>query len=179
MSWKETLRKFEWIIPVVLIIGAFFGGSYCGQKKVLASIDERCDTITKVVSFYKDFPEPAKTAQIGLIKVPSYQFITETEIVVEKDYLHDTIPQYIYLPREQKYYEEADGKLRLWISGYDPILDRYEFDQPTTTITTTVKEKASRWGVSINGGYGAALNGKSVVMSPYIGIGISYTILRL
>ena len=178
MSWKEKLRKYEWVlIPLVLVVGSFFGGSYYGQQKVLASIELKSDTITKVVPVFKDFPQPVKTAQLGFVSIPSYKFLSDTITTVETAYLHDTTV--VYLPREQKYYEEEEGKLRLWVSGYDPRLDRYELDLPQTIINNTVTEKASRWGISVNGGYGAALNGKNVILSPYIGIGISYTILRL
>lgn len=134
------------------------------------------DTVTKVVAVYKDFPNPQKEAFSGYLGVPLYKFITDTIRAVETVYSHDTTV--VYLPREQKYYSEADGKLRLWISGYEPRLDRYELDLPTTTITNTVKEKPSRWGLGVSAGYGAAMQAdKTVVLSPFIGIGIQYNFL--
>ena len=178
MSWKEKIRGFEWVlIPLVLVVGSFIGGSYYGQRKVISGIEEKRDTVVKVVPIYKDFPQPQKTAHLGYVAIPAYKFLSDTITTVETAYLHDTTV--VYLPREQKYYNEADGKLRLWISGYEPRLDRYELDLPETTITNTVKVKQSRWGISINGGYGFAADGQSARLSPYIGIGISYTILRL
>lgn len=175
----EKLRKAEWLlIPIVLIIGSFFGGTYYGREKALASLEVQRDTITKIVSVYKEFPEPQKTAIVGRIPVPLYRFITDTIKAVDTLVLHDTTV--VYLPREQRYYSEAEGALRIWISGYDPRLDRYEFDRPETTITTTMKEKPPRWGISIGGGYGFALDSeKRLIASPYIGLGLTYTILRL
>ena len=54
---KGILRKCEWVVvPAVLLLGSFFGGSYYGQQKVLANIETRSDTVTKVVAVYKDLP---------------------------------------------------------------------------------------------------------------------------
>jgi len=175
MSDSEKIRKYEWIIPVVLIVAAFFGGDYYGQRKVEKSLVSERDTVIKTVTVYKDFPDPVETASAGFIQIPTYKFITDTVTQEKLAMLHDTT--YVYLPREQKYYKEEEGRLRLWVSGYDPRLDRYELDAETVTITNTVTEKRSRWGIGISGGYGVTLVGKTVQLSPYIGIGINYTFL--
>lgn len=177
MSVKERIRKYEWvIIPAVLIVAAWFSGDYHGQQKILASLESKTDTVVKVVTVYKDFPKPKETARIGFISVPAYRFFTDTVTMEAITVVRDTTV--IYLPREQAYYEEEDGALRLWVSGYEPRLDRYELDAKTVTITNTVTEKASRWGLGVSAGYGAALSGKEVRLSPYIGVGISYTFIR-
>ena len=175
---KGALRKCEWIlVPLVLVVGSFLGGSHYGQQKVLANIETKSDTITKVVPVYKDFPQPAKTALSGFVGVPKYKFITDTLHSVETAYLHDTTV--VYLPREEKFYSEADGRLRLWISGYEPKLDRYELDEVTNTVTNTVKVKPPRWSISINGGYGVCLNEGRVILAPNVSVGISYRLVSL
>lgn len=175
MKFKEAIRKCEWfIIPAVLIIAAFFGGSYYGEQKAYANIEVARDTVIKVVTVYRDFPEPAKAAQIGYVSVPCYKFITDTVTNETIAFLHDTTV--VYLPREQKYYEEDEGRLRLWVSGYDPMLDRYELDRIETTVTNTVVPKRKHWGLTVSGGYGVALADKRVILSPFIGIGASYII---
>ena len=177
MKIKERLRNTEWVlIPIILIIGAFYGGSRYGQYRAERSVISVRDTVTEVVTIYKDFPQPQKAAVTGFVQVPRYMFLTDTLKTVEKIVLHDTTV--VYLPREQKYYVEADGALRIWVSGYEPRLDRYEFDLTTTTITNTMKPP--RWGVSIGGGYGISLNKeRQVIASPYIGIGLTYTLFYL
>lgn len=177
MSDSEKIRKYEWIVPVVLIVAAFFGGDYYGQRKVEKSLVSERDTVIKTVTVYKDFPDPIKTAKVGYIAVPKYLFLPDSVDRPVPYAVHDTTTQYVYLPREQKYYEEEEGRLRLWVSGYDPRLDRYELDAQVITITNTVTEKRSRWGIGISGGYGVTLVGKTVQLSPYIGIGINYTFL--
>lgn len=178
MSTRDAIKKYGWLlIPLFLVLISFYGGAKYGEKKVLSGIEVKADTVTKVVTVYKDFPQPQETAQIGYISVPMYKFLTDTVNTVEMAYLHDTTV--VYLPREQKYYEEENGSLRLWVSGYDPRLDRYELDKKETVITNTVTVKPSRWGISIYGGYGAAYYDKRVILAPSIGIGITYTFLRL
>lgn len=182
MKFRDYVKKFEWlVVPVVLILAAWFSGDYYGQKKVRDTWEAQVDTTVRIVTIYKDFPKPQKEAFSGYLRVPAYRFISDTierirwaEIAIP---VHDTTV--VYLPREEKYYEEEDGRLRVWVSGYEPSLDRYELDLPTTTITTTIKEKPQRWGIGISGGYGASLYDKKVILAPYIGIGITYTILRL
>ena len=177
MSVKDTIKKYEWVlVPLLLVVAAFFGGDYYGQRKVENSLVAERDTVIKTVTVYKDFPDPVSSATAGFVSVPTYKFITDTVTLEKLAVLHDTTV--VYLPKEQKYYEEEEGRLRLWVSGYEPALDRYELDAQTITITNTVYEKASRWGLSISGGYGAAYTDKKVQFGPYIGIGISYTFLR-
>ena len=174
MSLKEVVKKYEWIIPIVLIVAAFFGGDYYGHRKVEKSLVSETDTITKIVTVYKDFPQPIETAQIGFIPVPMYKFITDTVNTVETAYLHDTTV--VYLPREEKYYEEEEGRLRMWVSGYDPRLDRYEFDAIIKTITNTIYVTPSRWSFSVSAGLGVTygLVNKTIDAGPTIVLGGSY-----
>jgi len=178
MTAGEFFKKYAWLlIPLLLVLVSFYGGMKYGERRAVSHVDVVADTVTKVVTIYKDFPQPIETAKIGYIAVPMYKFLTDTVNTVETAYLHDTTV--VYLPREQKCYEEENGSLRLWVSGYDPRLDRYELDKTETVITNTVTVKPSRWGISIYGGYGAAYYDKRVILAPSIGIGITYTFLRL
>lgn len=176
---KETLKILVWwLLPAVLVAASFLAGSHHGRVMASSEIEVQRDTITKIISVYKDFPEPAKTALTGYISVPSYKFITDTVLAVESREItvHDTTV--VYLPRERKYYEENDGRLRLWVSGYEPRLDRWELDEQQTTITQTIAERRSRWSLGLTAGYGAALSDGTVRMSPYIGIGVSYALIQ-
>ena len=174
MSEEKKTRTAEWITAFILIAASFALGDHVGKGSVEAQAPEVIrDTTVRIVTVYKDFPNPVKTATAGLIAVPRYLFWTETTEV--------QVPgptEYVYLPSEQKYYEEENGALRIWISGYRPSLDRYEMDLPTTVITETYKPPNKRWGIGITAGYGAALFDKTVRLSPYIGVGISYNILQ-
>lgn len=177
MKLKEAVRKYEWVlIPLILVVGSFFGGSFYGERKTLSSLDSKCDTVTKVVTVWKDFPQPVKTAQLGHVAIPSVYFLTDTitrtqlvEIAV-----HDSIPPYIYLPKEQKFYSEDEGRLRLWVSGVDPSLDRYELDRLETTVTETYKPPARRWGLGLYAGVGGTFAKEQSIIGSEAGLLLKY-----
>lgn len=169
---KEQLR---YILAGAAVMALMFLSFTAGRITApLSEVERVTDTVTKVVTRYKDFPDPVKTAKAGFVRIPAYRFISDTVTQERNLIVHDTTA--IYITREQKYYEEADGALRLWISGVDPRLDRYEWDQTTTTITETIRPKPKRWSLSITAGYGVAVAGKQIQLAPFIGAGISYNI---
>lgn len=170
------MTRREIIIAVCalgVIVSAWLLGSRHGQRVALEQ-ETRTDTVTRIVTVYKDFPQPQKSAITGQIAVPAYKFIADTikRVETREITLHDTT--IVFLPREQKYYEEADGRLRLWVSGYDPMLDRWELDERETTVTRTVLPR--RWSIGITAGYGAAIHDKTVMLSPFVGVGVNYAI---
>lgn len=83
--------------------------------------------------------------------------------------VHDSVA--VEIPITQRLYEGE--RYRAWVSGFRPSLDSIEVYSTTTTITMP-KEKPKRWGVGIQAGYGAGRNG----LQPYIGVGVSYNLLR-
>jgi hypothetical protein len=97
-------------------------------------------------------------------------------------HVHDTIVRndttYIPLPRESRTY--GDDRYTAVVSGYQPSLDLLEIYMENQTITryAVPKENPKRWGIGVQVGYGATARDGSVYLSPYIGIGISYDIIR-
>lgn len=96
--------------------------------------------------------------------------------------VHDTLRQrdtlWMELPREQKAYR--DSSYEAWVSGVQPALDSIWIYAPVQIITVTEKvpvTKRTCWGIGVQAGYGATLHDKTVQLSPYIGIGVSYNIL--
>lgn len=81
---------------------------------------------------------------------------------------------YIEIPMEQKHY--ADSTYDAWVSGYRPSLDSLNIYKRTMVIveTKTIEAPAKRWGLGVSAGYGVSKDG----LSPYIGLGISYSILK-
>ena len=154
------------------------------------------DTTKKVVTVYKDFPDPVKSVSAGMIAVPRYLFYTETDTkyVYQSRDMQSLFPvnlqslnfthqvnamPFVYLPREQKYYEEQEGRLRLWVSGYQPQLDRYEWDDVTTTITETYKPPNKHWAVGLSGGYGMTIFDGKAISGPSAGFFGVYNFKRL
>lgn len=116
--------------------------------------------------------------------------ITREKPVYTRIFVRDSIPVIIrdttivkdtvWLPREVKIYE--DERYRAEVSGYQPSLDRIDIYQQEKIITKDVTQvvtvkKPTRWGVGLQVGYGAQIDGGMIRGTPYVGIGISYNIL--
>lgn len=105
--------------------------------------------------------------------------VTDTMLVAFTDTVRISDTVYVRLPREQKRY--ADTNYVAWVSGYRPSLDSIEVYPVTRYVTKTVtkmEDSRKRWGIGIQAGYGIGLTGGKVTGVPYIGIGISYDLIR-
>ena len=91
--------------------------------------------------------------------------------------LHDTV--LVHLPIEQRQY--SDPRYTAWVSGYRPQLDSIQIYQQTQYITKEVKvaTKPKRWGIGLQAGYGVSLHNGQLFPAPYIGVGLSYSIVNL
>ena len=103
----------------------------------------------------------------------------DTVLVLATDTLRIRDTVFVRLPVEEKLYSSNDYKLQ--VSGYRPTLDWIEVYPTTVTVKETQNISApsrKRWGVGVQAGYGATLYNKQVILSPYVGIGISYHFIR-
>ena len=90
--------------------------------------------------------------------------------------LHDTV--LVHLPIEQRQY--SDPRYTAWVSGYRPQLDSIHIYQQTQYITKEIKTvtKPKRWGIGLQVGYGVSLLDGQLFPAPYIGVGLSYSIIN-
>lgn len=152
------------LIIAVIICSSFLTGRWTAPRAEPPS----SDTTYIHKTTYVDRPVEKSSLMNGYI--PTVRFFVLSDTTFTETVVRDTV----YLPREVKYYEEEDGRLRLWVSGYSPALDRYELDNQTAVVRQTIRESASRWSLSVSGGYGISRDG----LSPYLGLGVSYDIYR-
>ena len=145
-----------WCIAAALMACSFIFGRATALKSI-ADGEKTVDTVKKVVPVWRDFPDPVKTVSAGFVALPAYRFLTDT---VDRDVNH-FVPVYlkdssdtVFLPREQRFYSEDGGRLRLWVSGVEPSLDRWELDRIETTITETYKPPSKRWGLDLFTSFG-------------------------
>ena len=84
----------------------------------------------------------------------------------------------IHLPIEQRQY--LDPRYTAWVSGYRPPLDSIHIYQRTEYITKEIKmvTKPKRWGLGLQAGYGVSLHNGQVFPAPYVGVGLSYSIIN-
>ena len=162
-GWQYILAGVG--IAVAVLIGFLIGQKH-PQKSPVEPIKEKVDTM-----FIFDTITLTKPVFVEKIQLDSvYMPVTDTL------WKHDTL--YVYLEREQIQWQ--DSLCRVYASGINPQVDSVtHFVQETIInreISVPVKVK-SRWGLGIQVGYGAGVNGKQVYLTPYVGVGISYNIL--
>ncbi len=89
---------------------------------------------------------------------------------VESQYSMDSMT--VELPKIQRHY--ADSTYEAWVSGpLDPRLDSLNIFRPTTIITKKEWKPPKRWHIGLTAGYGYGTKG----FQPYIGVGITYSIV--
>lgn len=77
----------------------------------------------------------------------------------------------VEIPIVQRHYR--DSTYEAWVSGYDARLDSVRVFAPTTVITRREWKPPKRWHVGVTAGYGYGPRG----VQPYVGIGITYSII--
>lgn len=132
-------------------------------------------------------PEPECIVQVDTLRikdtilvdkpVPVEVRVVDTMLVAVADTIRLSDTVYLRLPREIKQYE--DSLFRAQVSGYRPALDWIEVYPQTVLVTEKVTNKdIKRWGIGVQAGYGAYVNAGNVRLAPYLGVGVSYSILR-
>ena len=162
-GWQYILAGVG--IAVAVLIGFLIGQKH-PQKSPVEPIKEKVDTLLIFDTITLTKPVFVEKIQLDSVYMP----VTDTL------WKHDTL--YVYLEREQIQWQ--DSLCRVYASGINPQVDSVtHFVQETIInreISVPVKVK-SRWGLGIQVGYGAGVNGKQVYLTPYVGVGISYNIL--
>lgn len=146
-------------IFLAMLVVCFFAGRWSKPEKE-NEIVERRDTVWVRDTLVIDKPVYIKKTVLDTMLVPVRDTIS----------MHDTT--FVVLERTQKEYAGDDYKA--WVSGYEPSLDRIEVFPKTAYITNTVVKPVKKWGIGIQAGYGAGKDG----LTPYVGVGVSYNLIR-
>lgn len=158
VSSVQVLRDIA--IFLAMLVVCFFAGRWSKPAKENTTIVERRDTVWVCDTLVEEKPVYVRQTVVDTMLVPVRDTIS----------LHDTT--YIALERTQREYVGED--YRALVSGYNPALDRIEVFPKTAYITNTVTKPARKWGIGVQAGYGVGKNG----FTPYVGIGVSYNIIR-
>lgn len=162
----KTMEKNNTLLIILLTLLAaiiiFFAGRWTKRPQTIEVEIVTTDTLVVHDTVRIDRPVYIAKRVVDTLKVPVKETVT----------IHDTT--FISLPREQKEY--SDTLYHAWVSGYQPELDSIVVTQLTKYVTTTIKEPARHWHLGVSAGYGAAVHDKTVILSPYVGIGITYSI---
>ena len=162
-GWQYILTGVG--IAVAVLIGFLIGQKH-PQKSPVEPIKEKVDTLLIFDTITLTKPVFVEKIQLDSVYMP----VTDTL------WKHDTL--FVYLEREQIQWQ--DSLCRVYASGINPQVDSVTHFVQETIITREISvpvKVKSRWGLGIQVGYGAGINGKQVYMTPYVGVGISYNIL--
>ena len=157
------------LVAFILIwsLAVFYAGRNWAIKNNLQGYTERVDTLVVRDTIVQEKPVYRTISQVRTEYVP----------VCDTIRIQDTL--FVPVPIETKVYE--DSLYRAEVSGYRASLDRLEIYQQeriiTQTIPVQVKER-KRWGIGVQAGYGVSTPNGKPVLSPYIGIGVSYDLIR-
>lgn len=162
-GWQYILTGVG--IAVAVLIGFLIGQQH-PQKSPVEPIKEKVDTLLIFDTITLTKPVFMEKIQLDSVYMP----VTDTL------WKHDTL--FVYLEREQIQWQ--DSLCRVYASGINPQVDSVTHFVQETIITREISvpvKVKSRWGLGIQVGYGAGINGKQVYLTPYVGVGISYNIL--
>ena len=153
------------LFNIVNAVGYFVNelrNSHSSEMKV------KVDTLFVYDTIFVEKPVIKKVEIIDTLLLPVP--ITDTLM------LHDTI--FVHLPIEQRQY--SDPSYTAWVSGYRPQLDSIRIYQQRGFITKEIKTvtKSKRWGIGLQAGYGIALHKGQIHPAPYIGVGLSYSLIN-
>lgn len=146
------------------MLALFFLGIRLGKRQLPADVVIQRDTLV-----VRD-----TTTLITYVDRVVYRTRIDTvELPVPDPYtVHDTVTVQVPIDYIHERYTDAE----VWYHGFHAVIDSLwvypEKQIITNTITRTIEP--SRWALSVHGGYGIGAKG----LTPYIGVGISYDLLR-
>ena len=162
----SSLSKWLCRIGFLLLwsLGIFFAGRNTAKKPDSTQVVTRIDTLLIRDTITREMPVYLTKTQVRTEYVP----------VVDTLRIRDTL--FVPVTIEKRVYE--DSLYRAEVSGYSPSLDKIEIYQQKQVVTQFVQVaevEKKRWGIGVQAGYGIGANGSH---SPYIGIGLSYNLIR-
>lgn len=164
-----------WAAGMLLLAAVYTAGWYCGRLNPHVVVERRVDTV-----FYQR-PEPvSRTHRLADISVPLLLFAPPD--TVENTVVVKVGPDSAQLKVAIETIEYVDSTYRAQVSGprvgeYGPQLDWLKQINTASTVTVSTPDPKKRWGIGIQAGYGAVLK-QDVRLYPYVGIGVSYSIIR-
>lgn len=160
------MKKISYLLICLLgiSIGLLIGRKMSGPAEIKEIEVSRTDTLTIV-----------QTDTVRIVKPQPYEVVVRDTVYLQYPQ-NPQYPQGDVLVQEVKTYK--DSSYTATISGINAYLEHIEVYPKTVTkyITTTefVREKPKKWGIGIQAGYGIGRNG----LQPYVGVGVSYNLIR-
>ena len=152
------------LVSIITLLACFLFAKGCDsikeppQERIVSRVDTLY--IRDTLTVYK----PSKVTRT--VKDTVRVIVKEAQI----DTMHDTV--FVYLPQESIVWQ--DDRCVVYAHGINPQVDSVTHFNSSAVVTRTVTGRPKRWGIGVSAGYGMSKDG----LSPYIGLGISYNIIR-
>lgn len=174
---RRAGRAFTGILAVLLAMSALLNARLLRDRKkgVSAAITDTAQTTTYIdtIPYYKPVPRDSVIVRYITETLP----LPDTAVRSPADTGKTIDSVEVRIPIEQKRY--SDSTYTAYISGYRPEIDsivvypRHEVTT-VTAMRTEYKDQWRRWSVGITAGYGATKDG----LSPYVGVGLTWSLFR-
>ena len=160
--------RLQILVTCVFAALCLLSGYFLGRRATSSSeakIETITDTLRITDTVLVEKPVPVE------VRVVDTMLVAVTDTV----HLNDTV--YLTLPRETKVY--GDATYTAQVSGYRPALDWIEVYPQREVVTRDIfVDSRKRWGIGLQVGYGAYAASGQVRLAPYLGIGISWNLIR-
>lgn len=185
-------RKLFVVLAVLALTGFVIGcyGLFCMYN--VSRVASYCDTTTYVdtIPYYQPVPKDSAVIRYVTRTLPvkgsdnittnkSDTFLTEKYAQNNGENIPplyasvDSDSAAVAIPITQKRYDGDD--YLAYVSGYEPNLDSIFVFPKTTVIRERSEKPPNKWHIGVTGGYGYGFKSKQA--EPYIGIGITYSII--
>lgn len=188
---RKAVKAALVFMLVGLVLGGIIGYGVFGRSKATDYVSER-DTSTYIdtIPYYQPVPKDSAVIRYVTRTLPvkgsdnittnkSDTFLAENyaqnngENIPPQEMSDERNSMAVEIPITQKRYDGDD--YRAYVSGYEPNLDSIFVFPKTTVIHERSYKPPNKWHIGITGGYGYGFKSKQA--EPYIGIGITYSII--
>lgn len=161
---------------VLFVLAGYYSGYRSGKHDAISTFtpDTVCNTYVDTIPYYYPVPKDSMVIRYEVVRLPAVEndsltFGTNDSLVFDS--------ASVVIPVESKVYQ--DSCYTAWVSGYNPRLDSlkvYPKNIYTKVTENRLIYKPNRWGLSLTAGYGYV---PGAGMKPYVGVGISFTLMPL
>lgn len=170
------------ILAIVVVLLAMAGGWLLGKSSERRVVERDTVTVVDTVTYAQPVAKDSTVVRYVTTYLPAVKQDThlsgnyaqkDGENIPPQGLSDDRDSMAVEIPITQKVYKGEE--YRAYVSGYEPHLDSIFVFPKTTMIRERAYKPPNKWHLGITGGYGYGF--KSQQMEPYIGIGITYSII--
>lgn len=174
------MNRLHSIIILLLLVSAGINVHFLLSEDVEVVADTVRTTFIDTIPYYKPVPKDSFVTRYITKVLPVASEDTSTSAFGDRMQSSDSVSSdsaAVQVPITQKVYR--DSLYTAYVSGFEASLDSFTLHVPhsVTTITNNSRPKQSRWSIGLQVGYGISLS-PTPKYSPYIGIGVQYSLFK-